>query len=521
MNRYDEVLYNNCAILHSHPNRLAVMASLLGLEPAPVERCRVLELGCGDGTNLIPMAHALPESRFLGVDLAGLPVAKGRDMIKELGLHNIALERMDILDFPKDAGKFDYIIAHGIYSWVPEPVRDKILEITGAHLASHGVAYVSYNTYPGWRIRQMMREMMQYHTAECSDALQKIRQARALAEFLASSADKETIVGRMLADEMGEVLARPGPGLYHDDLSPINVPVYFAQFASHAAKHGLQFLAETQFALGQEFHASGDMVESLQRISTDTIQREQYLDFVECRRFRQTLLCRDSIPVNRDLNLEILESLMYVSLGRLEPPELELNSSKAVKFAGSRRASLWTANPTAKAALQHLGENWPMPCTAEEIRSAAAERISRAGVSPDVTLNDGQEKLLELLLTAYGAGLVEALPKSPKFVVQVSERPVSSPIARLQLVQGNVVTSLLHTTFDVSDPLARQLILLMDGTRDRAAILQGLAPLIESGTVTLKRDNQPVTDRAGAMQLLVAQLEDALKNVARVPLLVA
>jgi methyltransferase-like protein len=320
---------------------------------------------------------------------------------------------------------------------------------------------------------------------------------------------------------MQEVLARPGPGLYHDDLSPINAPVYFVQFASHAARYGLQFLAETQFTLGQEFQASADMLESLERISADTIQREQYLDFVECRRFRQTLLCRDSLVVKRDLNLEMLKSLKYVSLAHLASPELELNSSKAVKFAGSRRASIWTANPMAKAALQHLGENWPMPFTVEEIRLAARERLCRAGVALDSTLNDGQEALLQLLLTAYGAGLVEALPTPPGFVLQVSDRPVSSPVARLQLAQGNVVTSLLHTTFDVSDPLARQLILLLDGTRDRAAILQGLGPLIESGAVRLKRDNEPVTDCAGAMHLLAEQLEDALKNVARVPLLVA
>ena len=105
MNPYDEFLYNNCAILHTHPNRLAVMASLLGLNPAPVEQCRVLELGCGDGANLIPMAHALPKSRFLGIDLAGRPIARGQAMIKDLGLQNIVLQQMDILNFPKDAGR--------------------------------------------------------------------------------------------------------------------------------------------------------------------------------------------------------------------------------------------------------------------------------------------------------------------------------------------------------------------------------------------------------------------------------
>src|SRR5262245_38198622 len=317
MNPYDEVPYNNCAILHTHPNRLAAMASLLGLRPAPVRQCRVLELGCGDGSNLIPMAHALPKSQFFGIDLAGRPIAKGQAMIADLGLENIALQQMDILDFPKNASEFDYIITHGIYSWVPEAVRDKVLEISKAHLAPQGVAFVSYNTYPGWRIRQMTREMMQYHVASCDGPLEKIQQSRALAKFLCDSADQETGSGRLLAEEMREVLKRPEPGLYHDDLAPINEPVYFFQFVAHAGRHGLQFLAETQFTARQDVSATPEMAETLNRLSADIIQREQYLDFLECRRFRQTLLCHDRVPVSHEINFDALKSLKYVSFSRL------------------------------------------------------------------------------------------------------------------------------------------------------------------------------------------------------------
>src|SRR5262245_59779269 len=326
MNPYDEVPYSNCAILHTHPRRLAVMASLLGMKPAPVRQCRVLELGCGDGSNLIPMAHALPKSQFFGIDLAGRPIAKGQAMIADLGLENIALQQMDILDFPKNASEFDYIITHGIYSWVPEAVRDKVLEISKAHLAPQGVAFVSYNTYPGWRIRQMTREMMQYHVASLDEPVRKIQQARALAQFVCDSADQETSSGRLLAEEMRQVLIRPEPGLYHDDLASINDPVYFFQFVSHAAKHGLQFLAETQFTAKQDVSAAPEMAETLSRLGADVVQREQYLDFLECRRFRQTLLCHDNIPIDRDINLDLLKSLKFVSLSHLGSPELELNS---------------------------------------------------------------------------------------------------------------------------------------------------------------------------------------------------
>jgi methyltransferase-like protein/2-polyprenyl-3-methyl-5-hydroxy-6-metoxy-1,4-benzoquinol methylase len=520
VNPYDEVLYNNCAALHTHPNRLAVMASLFGLAPAPVERCRVLELGCGNGANVIPMAYTFPESRFLGIDLAGRPIATGQAMIRELGLKNITLEQMDILDFPKTAGEFDYIITYGIYSWVPEAVRGKILEISKAHLAPQGVAFVSYNTFPGWRLRQMMREMMQYHTASCSNPQQTIQQARALVQFLAGSSDTASSYGRFLAEELRGVVERPGSGLYHDDLASINDPVYFFQFAEHAAKHGLQFLTETQFIVNQEINAPPEMRETLSRLATDVVQREQYLDFLECRRFRQTLLCHDHASVNRDLSLDIMKSFRYVSLSRLESPDMDLSPGKVVKFGGPRDATMATAHPLAKAALQHLSENWPAPFTIAQVTSAALERIAGAGLAFDSSLESAGEEMCQLLLTAYGAGLVEALTRLPSFALTASERPVASPIARLQLTLGDTVTSLLHTTLEIADPLARRLVMLLDGTRDRSALAEGLSPLIDSGEATVKIDNQPVTDKAAARRVMVDQLEEALNNIARIPLLI-
>jgi len=66
---YDEVPYESQSFPQSHPNRLATLGRLFGLSPAPVAQCRVLELGCASGGNLIPMAYHLPESEFVGLDL--------------------------------------------------------------------------------------------------------------------------------------------------------------------------------------------------------------------------------------------------------------------------------------------------------------------------------------------------------------------------------------------------------------------------------------------------------------------
>src|SRR5262249_13699905 len=147
----------------THPDRLATVATLFGMRPAAVDCCRVLELGCAAGGNLIPMAQALPGSSFLGIDLSARQVAEGAKVVAALGLTNVALRRQRILDVDESWGTFDYILCHGVSSWVPAPVQDRILHICSANLAPAGVAYVSYNTYPGWHLSGMIRDMMCYH----------------------------------------------------------------------------------------------------------------------------------------------------------------------------------------------------------------------------------------------------------------------------------------------------------------------------------------------------------------------
>src|SRR5215208_1269478 len=198
-NTYDEVSYPSYPFPQSHPNRLAVLATLFGMNPAPVEDCRVLEIGCGDGANLIPMALLLPQSRFVGVDLAAHPIAKGQAMTEALGLSNITLQQLDIMNLSSDFGQFDYVIAHGVYSWVPPAVRDKLLAICKANLTPEGVAYISYNTYPGGHLRQMMREMMLFHVRDIQEPDERIRQSRALISSLAQSKSEPDLYSMILA----------------------------------------------------------------------------------------------------------------------------------------------------------------------------------------------------------------------------------------------------------------------------------------------------------------------------------
>lgn len=146
---YDETPYPGRAYAHPHPDYMAVLATLLGLNPPPVACCRVLEIGCASGANLIPMALSLPGASFIGIDISPRQIAEGQRTIDALGLTNITLLVRDLQEVGDELGQFDYIIAHGVYSWAPAPVRDRLMALTKRCLAPNGIAYISYNTYPG------------------------------------------------------------------------------------------------------------------------------------------------------------------------------------------------------------------------------------------------------------------------------------------------------------------------------------------------------------------------------------
>lgn len=195
--------YPSGAFEQTHPDRLATMATLFGMKPAPIETCRVLELGCASGGNLVPMAHSLPRGTFLGIDISSREIAEGQPWIQRLGLENLRLEHRDIMDLGlgPDAGTFDYIIAHGVLSWVPRAVQDKIFEVLGQLLSPNGIGYLSYNALPGCHIRKMLRDMMRFHVRDLGEPQRRTAQARALASFLSKSIPANKPLYQQLLEE--------------------------------------------------------------------------------------------------------------------------------------------------------------------------------------------------------------------------------------------------------------------------------------------------------------------------------
>lgn len=519
MSGYDEILYEGYAFPQTHPDRLATVATLAGMTPAPVERCRVLELGCGDGGNLIPMALALPAGEFVGIDLGARHVERGRETVERLGLTNVSLLHMDVMDFGAGFGPFDYVVAHGFFSWVPPGPREKALAVCRQHLAPQGVAFVSYNANPGFHVRRMLREMMLYHTRHLTGARERIAQAKALLRFLLDSQVKRNTYQTLLREEAERVSRHADDHFYHDDLEPFNEPFYFHEFAAAAARHGLQYLGEADYFETQESSLSPQAAERLRQLGDDLLTREQYADFVKCRSFRQTLLCHAEVGLDRVPRAGRVRGLYAASQARAVSAEPDVKSSAVEGFEGAHGAVVRTDHPLAKASIVHLGENWPRALHFDELLEGARARLGRDEGGPPPA--EDAEALCEVLLRLYGANLVELRAHAPRFSCEAGARPVASPLARLQATRSEVVTSLRHTTIRMDDPFGMRLLALLDGTRDRAALAAEFMALARSGALVMQERGEPLTDEGRLREALSERIEESLSSLARHALLVS
>jgi len=512
---YDEMPYPSLAHVQTHSDRLATIAALFGLQTAPVEKCRVLELGCGDGTNLISMAYGLPNSEFVGIDAAGRAIAEGNEMIRDLSLDNVRLQKLDLMEFAPGGEPFDYIIAHGVYSWVPDPVRDRILAICSESLSPNGVAYVSYNTYPGGHIRDLVREMMLFHVRGTADAQQKIAQGRALLKFLAGSKKEPDLYRQLLAKELEHAIEYSDGAFYHDDLNPLTRPIYFHHFVEQAAAHGLQFLGDAVFNEMQPEEYEPAVMTALRELDNDAIAREQYLDFLMCRRFRRTLLCHCEVSLDYKIQPAVIANFYAASEAQPTSPEPSVSSNTTEEFRTRKGASIRTNSPLAKAALLHLSQRWPRSISFPDLL-AAAQRLAPS----EKDENENRVTLCEILLRTFAAGVTELHVWAPPLVTDVSERPIASAVARHLNRRTNRITTLRHASLDLNDALSRNLLDLLDGTRDFTALVEAMAAVVQAGKATIEDDGKPVTDPAKIRKMIAEQLPFALKDLARCALLI-
>jgi methyltransferase-like protein/cyclopropane fatty-acyl-phospholipid synthase-like methyltransferase len=493
VNSYDEVPYQSYSYSMSSPSHLQTIGAIFGMKPPAFEKARVLELGCASGGNLIPHAFYYPNGEYVGVDLSQKQIEQGLETIEALGLKNITLLHRSIMDIDDSLGMFDYIICHGVISWVPEEVRDRILGVIKAHLSPQGIAYVSYNTLPGWNMVRSVRDMMLFHAGNFSSPQERLQQARLFLRFVTENLEgNSTPYADLLRQESALLSQQSDHYLYHDHLEANNHAYYFQDFALGAARHGLQYVGESSLATMYPENMPKPISERLREVN-DIIRTEQYMDFITNRRFRMTLLCHNTIPLQREVKPETVKDLSV--LVRLDPEQpatdVLINDRKAVAIfycKASKDHKIETSSPVAKAlfyAMHEVGRR-PIP-----ISDLVQKVVAKFPLTDKKVIQEEIYRHIAMLLLKDYLAVTVAKPQGA--LGPMPERPVANPLVAYQALRmlSPVVTTDQHEPLGIS-VLQRYLLRFLDGQHDKEDWLRAVEDGLRSRELVLSQEGQPI-----------------------------
>ena len=455
-----------------------------------------LEIGCAAGGNLIPFAALHPQARLVGIDLSSVQVDQGRRRVEALGLTNLELLQGDVAAMDLAAlGEFDFVVCHGVYSWVPEKVQEAILSACNTMMAPGGVAYVSYNVYPGWKSKEIVRDAMLLRGGDRATPDEKLNYAVGMINFLEEVAPADSVMAKALSDYR---VIRSNVGdtyVLHEYLEPFNSPCYFLEFGRRTEPYRLTYLAEahihTMFAknFGEKI-----AVPLLKECGHSQVLIEQYLDFFTNRTFRQTLLVHGERAPQISYNPDRTRIGHFHFAASLPPADGVSRLDNSAQQYGS--AVLTTQDPVVKAALDALNAHWPWTVSRPELLDLVHARLDAAHVEAAGDLEPRIDHLLELLILSGAARfrLDPVLPAPSRTPLRLSE--AIRRMAELARVVGQThIFNIWHETVWVS-PGDLQLLPLLDGTRDRNALVEVLLSRARDGVVGFMRDGVQLSTEA-------------------------
>ena len=390
---YNTMPYESHAFKWCSPAYIRAAAYLYGVDLPAVQYARVLEIGCAAGGNSLPFAFMYPDADIVAIDIAEAQIAEGQRIVKQAQLKNISLKNMSMTELPNDLEPFDYVIAHGVLSWIPKQTQTQIFRVVEQSLGSNGGAYISFNTYPGWRARESLRDLMLWHSRGIEDLQDKVDRAREVIPFLA-----EGVSPHNLLQAAKEYLAAQLPDcesqdyyLAHEYLELHNHPLYLVQMTALAEQANLRYVGDAQPKI--ECPESYQLTENkefltLQSSAKHAIAQQQYLDFAVGRSFRKSLLTsnRHSQEAFNKPDFSRLADLLFA--GSFE--------AFATKKEGVKKYRVYDKNIKVKCAkiqamLALLHQSWPRPVSGRDLL-----RVAEGAKQEHVRTEDALKQLFML-----------------------------------------------------------------------------------------------------------------------------
>lgn len=477
---YDAVAYPTAVVGDMTPNRIAAGGLFRGWRAPDPQTASVLEVGCGDGLNLIAMAATHPGLRCVGFDLSSSAIERGRALVNAMQLDNIRLEVGDIVTWPRTGAGFDYIGSHGVYAWVPQAVQTSMLELIAARLNPGGIGYLSYDCLPATAPKAAINRFLRRAVAGIEGVQAKVARAHELLQLLASTQGTRSRLSATLSVVLEKWSEYNPAYIFHDWLAENYEPVSARGFEAAAQRAGLQVFADA----GLEDSYIADLDESGRMLLTQQTSASGRFEALDMLRgdktFRRTLVVRRDAPPppsKGDFGM-----LRFGFRGTRE-----LVEGKGIRYTDLGGTALLAGNTFEQAIMEAIVARAPDEMTFDEI--AQATRLPPA-------------ELAIRFRALVKVGLVGCNATPQPFVAVPGERPVVAPFARLMARHGDFVITQRHQSYAGLGIPVREVMVLFDGTRTREDIANHLSEASNS-KVSLK------------------EIEDAVGELARQALFVA
>ncbi|WP_336153698.1 class I SAM-dependent methyltransferase [Fusobacterium polymorphum] len=471
---YDEAPYKSKTFYYTQPGRQQMVLKLLGFKTPDLEKARVLEIGCSFGGNIIPFAVENPKAEVIGVDLSSVQIEEGNRIIEYLGLENIRLIHQNVLEFDKKFGKFDYIICHGVFSWVNEEVQRGILNVIKNHLSENGSAIVSYNTYPGWKNLEVARDVMLFRDEMLKNRGEQINEGNAVKygrgaiEFLSQF----SVLNEKIKAGITDITEKDDYYILHEYFEENNKPMYLYDFSKMLLEHDLIHVVDSD--LMKTFPNISEEIEQklTAECGDDNIAKEQYYDFLLDRQFRVSVVThkanKEKINISKDIRIVDLKEINL--RGKYEKDKDGFYTIENNKIEDEEVNLI----------LGILSENYPNTITIDELEKKVKERMKKETnnvYANAVYLMYG--KLVEGYSNKLTVKKEEKINLNPKYKNYLNYF-ITNPNHAIALAsyQGTI-------NYDSINPVMLSIITLFDGTRTDEDIFNLLVEKERAGEIAI------------------------------------
>ncbi len=480
---YDLVPYIGRSYGNTHPEHLYCLGRLRGIDTVPMKNMRVLEIGCSTGGNILPIAMRYPEASIYGIDPAEKEINIAEENVKKLGVKNCTFKAIPAEEIKKDFGKFDYIICHGVYSWIPDVARVAIMKACQTLLSENGLAVISYNCKPGWNFLNTVFELSLFHTRNIRDPHLSIQQTRQAIHFIADNAignKSYTDYFRSHADQLGD---RADHYLFHEHLSPDNRALYFTEFMDSAKEHNLTYVCETNDSYSDDLSYFKPDARKFLTTVPDRIVRDQYIDYLISRQFRSTVICLNDCKPSMDIKQAVYKELYYRPTYQLTEQDKD---GKKVLNARGKTFGFNVENKNMEAILRSLRKSKETGLNFEEWVSEAQAQ----DVGSDFDKASWEKFLANQLQVLINKGFVRAWPMQPEAINTIEDKPkVFNYVRNFNSDEdANSASNYFGDSLGTLSKQVRLILPYLDGKHDRAKLAEIVQAAILDGELLLPND---------------------------------